>query len=358
MSIYNKYVINILIPVLFFATVMVTSIVWIVQTMNLSRLLDKGVTLTIFLKLTFLLLPYFIFIIMPIVSVLSVIFIYHKLQEERQVVVLRGAGFSDFSIAKPALYLSVIVTLIVYYISLHLMPISYNSLKSNLSNFKENYVSNIISERAFNQISKYNTLYIEKKQRNNSFEGVILFDNKKPQKRTIFFAKSGKIKSFSQNSTEFELFSGVRHSYDKYGNITKLYFDNISINVTGKNISSENRKRSPLELFIHEMIWPDSELSLEKQNRLVVDGHIRLIWPLCNFAFVFLAISIFLKFPFTRQSQLKQYVYTFLPVIVAIYLHFTLQKMSYHNVEYIVFCYLNVFLCIIIAVLQSVRGKL
>ena len=45
MYIYNKYIIKSLIPVLLLFTLVVTSMVWIMQTINLSKLIDKGIVI-------------------------------------------------------------------------------------------------------------------------------------------------------------------------------------------------------------------------------------------------------------------------------------------------------------------------
>lgn len=287
---------------------------------------------------------------MPVISVLTVIFLYHKLQEERQLTILRSAGLNNLQLAKPALYLCLVVSIIIYYISLYLLPISYSNLKTTIGNFKEQYISHIITEKTFNQLSKYTTLYIDKKTSKTNFNGVILFDNEHPQRRVIFFAKQGNIKTFSSHDVEFELFSGVQHAYDKSGNISKLHFDKININIARPHDNATPRKKGPFELFIHEMIWPDQTISQQQQNRLIVDGHVRLVWPFCNFAFVFLALSIFLRYNFYREINFKQYAASLLPVIFLIYIHFSLQKIIYHNMEYLYLLYANIAVALIGAI--------
>ena len=358
MYIYNKYIIRKLLPILFIVTLVVTSIVWIVQTMNLSKLIDQGIALTAFIKLTFLLLPYFIFIIMPIISVLSVIFLYHKLQEERKLVVLRSAGLSNLQIAKPALYLCVVISIILYYISLHLLPISYSNLKTTIGNFKEKYISHMITEKTFNQLSKYTTLYIDKKRAKTDFSGVLLFDNQSPGKRIIFFAKEGKIKAFGPQGIAFELFAGVQHTYDKSGNINKLHFNKINVNIAKPDDSAPPRTKGPFELFIHEMIWPSQVIASQQRNRLIVDGHVRLVWPFCNFAFVFLALSIFLRYPASRKTNFTQYAACLIPIIFLIYTHFSLQKMIYYNIEYLYLLYANIALALVIGTLCNWQSRI
>ena len=359
MYIYSKFIIKNIIPVLCMLTLVLTGLIWIVQILNLVNLLDKGIALKDFLVITILLLPYLLFIILPIVSVFAVIYVYSRLQSERQILVLRSAGLNNYGISKPTLIVALTTTLIAYFISIYLLPISYSSLKSNLNNFKNSYISNIIEAKTFAQVSKSINIYIDQKHSGNFFEGVVLFDNKIPESRTVYFAKKGKIVNFGSHKTGFELSQGIRHSYDARGNLTKLYFDNMVVEVTGnKTVNADIRNRTNLELFIHEMIYPDPKLPIEKQKRLIADGHLRIIWPLYNFAFVFLSLSIFLSFSYNRREYIRQYIYTFIPIISVLYFHFTLQKIAYKDLNYIFPCYANVFICIIFSIRQSMRNKL
>ena len=345
-------------PSLATLTLVLTSLVWITQTLRMIHLIDKGIEFSYFLKLVLFIIPSLLFMILPIITVLSVVHVYNRLQDERQIVILRSSGLSNFDLAKPALMVATIVTIIAYLISAYLMPLSYNKLKEGLTNFREGYVSNIIEARTFNQISKNSTIYVDNKNSDGSLEGIVLFDNKLPKNRTILFAKNGRIIISDQYKTSFELTSGLRHSYDQLGNLTKLYFDHLVVAINGESSDSTYRQRTSLELYIQEMIWPDKKLSQEKQNRLITDGHLRIVWPLFNFAFVFLALSVFLNQPYNRKSHIKQFILTFLPILLSSYIHFTVQKIAYKDLNYIFLCYLNVILCIIFSIWQSTKKTL
>lgn len=345
-------------PSLATITLVLTSIVWITQTLRMIHLIDKGIKFSRFLELILFIVPSLLFMILPIIVVISVVHVYNRLQDERQIVILRSSGLSNFELAKPALIVASIITVIAYFISAYLMPLSYNKLKEGLVNFKEGYVSSIIEARTFNQISKHSTIYVDNKNSNGSLSGIVLFDNKLPANRTILFAKKGRIAISDPHKTSFELTDGLRHSYDQLGNLTKLHFDHLVVAINEESSDSTDRQRTSLELYIQEMIWPDKDLPQEKQNRLITDGHLRIVWPLFNFAFVFLALSIFLNQPYNRKSHIKQFLLTFLPILLSSYIHFTVQKIAYKDLSYIFLCYLNVILCIIFSIWQSTRKSL
>ncbi|PCJ24713.1 MAG: hypothetical protein COA94_07070 [Rickettsiales bacterium] len=356
MQTYKKYILSSILPPMAMLTLILTSLVWITQTLKYIFLIDKGIALATFFRLTILLVPYLLYMILPIITVITIIYVYNHLQDGRQLIIFRNSGLSNYQLAKPALLVAICFTIITWYISMHLMPFSYNLMKQEMANFKEGYISKIIDAKTFNQISKYHTVYVDKKNPDGTLEAVLLFDNKVSANRTMLFAKTGRITISDEQHIEFELNDGFRHSYDHLGNLTKLYFDNLAVIINGETNASHTRKNS--ELFINEMLFPDASLPLKKRNRLIADGHSRLVWPLFNFAFVFLALSIFLNQPHNRRAHIKPFILTFLPLLLASYLHFTLQKLAYKNLDYIFLCYANVFLCIICAIWQNMKKTL
>ena len=351
MTIYKKYIAQTILYPFITLTFVLTTLVWITQILKLLYLLERGVKLIDFLQLIILIVPSIFFMISPFISVLAVIYVYSKLQENRQLIILRIAGLSNFALAKPALLIVTCITIISYYISLYLMPFSYSRLKDDLNNFRQNYIStNIIDARTFNQISKDFTIYLDKKNADGTLDGVILFDNRIPKDRTVVFAKTGKI-IIHDNIPLFELRQGFRQSVDNNQNMTKLYFDQLLIAIKNDDPDKDDRNKTSLELYLTEMLQPTANSPEEMKKRLVVDGHQRLIWPVLNYVLVFIALSIFLSINNdTRKTNIKQMIYTFCPLVIVVYFHFTLQKVAYKAPLYIFACYLNIFLCIVFSI--------
>jgi len=350
---YKTHILKNIIFPLISIILLTTFVVWIVQILRLTPLIEQGIRIKSFLKLIIFLLPSLLFMILPIVTVISVIYVYNRLQEERQLVILRSSGLSNYDLIKPALLIAIIVTIISYYISMYLMPLSYSNLKQGLNNFKENYLTSMIHPKTFNSISKDYTIYVDTKSSNGLMQGIVLFDNKTPSSKTILFAKSAIITSSTPYIVELELIGGARHSYDQLNHLNKLYFDRLNVVISNNEDNSAQRTKTSIELYIHEMIWPDENFSTDRQKRLIIDGHLRIIWPLFNFGFVFLGLSIFLTQPYYRQSYIKKFLFVFCPILLAAYFHFTLQKIAYKDTDYIFLGYANAIICIIFGAWQS-----
>ncbi|WP_253308193.1 MULTISPECIES: LptF/LptG family permease [unclassified Rickettsia] len=350
MLLYQKYFIRSIFPLLITVTFSVTSLVWITQILKLLYLFDKGIKITDFFNLIILVLPSLLFVLLPIITVIAVIYTYNDLKTARQLIILQASGVNNLQLAKPALYIALIVTLFAYYLSSTAMPLSYINLKSRLSFIKNNYISNMIEEKIFNKISKDITIYIDKKLANNIMSGLIVFDSRNLENPSILFAESGTL-SIYDNDPVFELDKGIRQIYDNNGNLTQLSFNALIVRLSSDNpLAHERNKhnRDINEYYIKELLQPDTELLTQKKIKLIAEGHQRLLWPLYNFALTFLALAVFFKYPYSRKSTLIPVLLAALSVLAVTSLHFTLQNFASKDLSFIFPCYLNIFVAIVI----------
>ena len=360
MLIYQNYIVKNILPSLIMATFVITGIVWITQILKLLYLIEKGINLIDFFNVIILAIPSLLLIILPFVTVFAVIYTYHRLEEEKQLVILKNSGLNFLQLAFPGLLVAILVSLFAYYISAYLLPSSYNKLKSDINFVKNAYVSNIITEKTFNQISKNIAVYVDKKLDDGVIQGVIIFDNRKLENKTILFAKYGKLSMHNSNPV-FHLNNGIRQAYDKNHRLTKLYFDSFIIEIV--NNKSQNTQqaldsRDVNEHYIGELLKPNALLPESRKVKLIAEGHQRLIWPLYNFVLAFLSISIFLRQSYNRKTHIKQILLPVLAVVIVTYFHFTLHNLASRNLDFIYACYANFIISIICSVFFCLRKNI
>ena len=108
--------------------VVLTLIVWLTQSLQfLQFVINKGLTIADWLRLTTLLLPSFIGVILPAALFFVVVFVYNKLIIDRELVVVQAAGVSRVGLAAPALLAAAAAVTVGYGLSLFGMPASYRS---------------------------------------------------------------------------------------------------------------------------------------------------------------------------------------------------------------------------------------
>src|SRR5579883_436278 len=91
------------------------AMVWLTQSLQfLQFIINKGLAIGDWLKLTLLLMPSFIAVVLPAALFFVVLFVYNKLIVDRELVVVQAAGVSRLGLATPALLMAAIAVAVGY----------------------------------------------------------------------------------------------------------------------------------------------------------------------------------------------------------------------------------------------------
>ena len=87
-----------------FVTAALSAAVWLAQSLPLIDLIvNRGLSLDVFLYLAMLILPRFLDIVLPIGLFVAVLLTFNRLTTESELVVMRAAGLGPMSLARPVL---------------------------------------------------------------------------------------------------------------------------------------------------------------------------------------------------------------------------------------------------------------
>src|SRR5688572_9063573 len=127
---YQRYIARQLVHSTLLITISLTSIVWLMQALRfIDFIVNQGVSILVFLQLTLLMIPALLLIILPPAFFCAVIFTYHKLRGDSELVVMQSAGLSNWKLTLPALRIAMYFTLAAYFVALYLQPVSYRAFK-------------------------------------------------------------------------------------------------------------------------------------------------------------------------------------------------------------------------------------
>ncbi|WP_431271272.1 LptF/LptG family permease [Dankookia sp. P2] len=99
----DSYIFRQLAAALLAVTIGLAALVWLTQSLRFIELvLDRGLSFLVFIELTGLLLPSFFAVILPITTFVVILFVYVRLSADRELVVMRAAGLSQWRLARPA----------------------------------------------------------------------------------------------------------------------------------------------------------------------------------------------------------------------------------------------------------------
>src|ERR1700740_1934966 len=103
----NRYILRQCFGVMIFVTAALSAAIWLAQSLRLVDLIvNRGLAVEVFLYLALLILPRFIDIVLPIGGFIAVLFVFNRLTAESELVVMRSAGLSPLTLARPVMILA------------------------------------------------------------------------------------------------------------------------------------------------------------------------------------------------------------------------------------------------------------
>ena len=305
MPVYVRYLLSQLAIPTVVAVISVAGAVWLSQSLRLFDLIvNKGLPATTFLWLTALLFPSLLLTVLPLALLVATIFTYARLWNESELIALKASGRSDFELAKPALWLALIVTLICYAISLFLMPASARAFKDLEYEIRNTYTFVLLQEGVFNTPSPGITVYVDKRLPDGSLTGLLVNDARDPAATSTITAEHGRLITVA-GEPRLVLETGTRQERMPDGRVSALHFDAYTVDISALSSSDDtDRWRKPKERYIHELLWPGDNLDDElNRTRLISSAHDRLTTPLASLVLVLIALAVLLPADLDRRGH-------------------------------------------------------
>jgi lipopolysaccharide export system permease protein len=319
-----RYILRQLIVGMVLVTIGLTGILWLTQSLRFVELtVNKGASIGVFLKLTLLVMPNFLTVILPVSLFSVVLFTYNKLIADRELVVLRAAGLSHWTLAQPALILAGISTVVGLVLNVWIIPQAVEEFHQLQWSLRSSATNVMLQEGQFNQISNGLTVYVRARSPAGELLGIIVYDRRSPLNTITLMAERGALIKTDNGTPKVLMINGTREQVTKGSNrLSLLYFDNYAMEFdessdTGEERSRDARERSTAELFSAT----EAQVGPTVFRQFRVEGHQRLASPLYHFAFAFLATACLLSGWFNRRGQTDR-------LILAIVLMVLVQAMA------------------------------
>jgi len=310
------------------AAIALCLMVWLFRSLQIvDMVLNRGFPFTSFLYFASLQLPRFLQFVAPMAVFGAALFTYNRLMSDSELVILRSAGLSPFALAKPALILSVIVSVIAFYLSLYLVPVTYSEYKELELKYRHDLPRLLLQEGVFTPLGPNMTVFFQSVSPEGDLENVLIHSNKDRNKPETFLARKGRLKESDDSHWVAQLEFGSRQALilppqksactpaqvlanpkadceiPRFEYLFGEKGDNIALNL----LSGEYKRDyiSPRERTFEELLnWRD--YSKTTRPHLRAELHYRLTTSLLPLTCGVLGISILLAGGFDRRGQFKQ----------------------------------------------------
>jgi lipopolysaccharide export system permease protein len=325
-------------------TLVFTAAVWLVQSLRLIDLIvNRGLSIAIFLKLAMLIVPRFIEIVLPIATFLAVLFSYNRLISESELVVMRASGLSQMTLARPALILAGAGAIVLLALSTYLLPASFRAFKDLQFEIRGRFASTLIQEGVFNTISDRFSVYIRTRDRRGELGGILIHDMRDPKKPVTLLAERGALVD-DPDGPRVLMMNGSRQQYEEdTGKLTVLSFDRYTVELDSGKDATGSRGREPEELYFHEL------LDAGAAPNLVAEMHLRLVAPLGALVFTLIPLACLLPGDFNRRGQSRRILAATILAIAFEVVDLGTKNLIGHNLSALPLLYFETFLPIGIA---------
>ena len=319
------------------------SIIWLTQSLRFIELItNKGISLSIFIKMTSLLMPRIFTILAPISLFAAVLFVYNRMLSDRELSVMKAAGISPWENAKPALFIGVIMFFFNIYIMNIGIPVAENAFKDLEWQVKNDVSQLMFREGEFTTIQPNLTLFITSHEHNGSVGGVLINDDRDPQTRSTISAELGRI-VHTEKGPRIILVHGNRQELNRKTNqFSSVSFDRYSVDFGAKE--SKARKAAGVrEKTLKELLSAlnNKSLSPEDARRWFVEGNKRFTTPFLNLVYALIACTGLLVGNFNRRGQIKLISYSVGGMVLIQALDLALGNMAAKKLYWLILMYIN-----------------
>ncbi|MBV9653905.1 MAG: LPS export ABC transporter permease LptF [Acetobacteraceae bacterium] len=303
----DRYVFRQLLLALIATTGGLAALIWLTQSLRFVELVvNRGLSLGVFLELTGLLIPSFVAVILPITTFVVVQFVYQRLQGDRELTVMRAAGLSPLGLARPGLAAAALAIGFGYLLNLWIVPSSLTAFREFQWEIRNRMVAFLLQEGVFTAVSDDLTVYVRSRDPEGTLHGILVDDARQKNSHATILAERGQLVE-GASGPRVLLINGSRQEIDRQtGRLNVLTFGENTIDLAQSAKNEAGRVRDMSEVSVHELLHPTPDvLALARDApKWYAEAHKRLATPLTAGSFAMVALLAVLEGTFRRYGGL------------------------------------------------------
>ncbi|MSP81681.1 MAG: LPS export ABC transporter permease LptF [Alphaproteobacteria bacterium] len=308
MSRADRYIFQQLAGALVFIAIALAGVVWLSQSLRfVDLIINRGLSITSFVMLTLLLLPTFLVLILPIALFCAVLYTYHRLANDRELVVLRACGVGPGGLTRPVFVVTGLVVVQLYAMTLYLMPAGYRSFKDQQFLIRDDLGTALLQEGAFNNFGDELTVYVRLVGASGEASGILVHDDRDPKRPVTMMAEHGALLR-GVEGPRLLLVNGNRQEIaaDR-SRLSLLYFDRYTLDLSTFFDPARRHWREPRERYFHELLGPHTrKADIRNAPELLAEAHQRLVLPWVAPALALIAVASLLTGELGRRDHSRR----------------------------------------------------
>ncbi len=214
LKILDRYLVREIVPPMLVALVGLTFVLMMPPILvNAEKLIAKGVSWTIVLRVLLTLVPQALGVTIPMALLYGILFGLGRLSADREFVALQACGVSVFRVCRPIALLAVLACAATAYNMIVALPDANQTFREITYNIVASGAESDIKPRVFFTSFPNRVLYVRDIQPATGWRDAFLADATQPEHTTVFVAKSGRLSLDREKRTvELVLENGTQHT--------------------------------------------------------------------------------------------------------------------------------------------------
>jgi lipopolysaccharide export system permease protein len=304
----DRYIFRQLAGSLVAVTASLVAVIWLTQSLRFVELVvNRGLSLRVFVELTALMIPGFTAVILPITTFVVVQFVYQRLSGDRELTVMRAAGLSQWALARPALMLGTLSMVCCLVLNLFIVPVSTEAFRRYQFEIRNKVAAFLLQEGVFTALSEQLTVYVRSRDTDGTLRGILVEDDRQPDSRATILAESGRLLA-NGATPRVLLLNGSREEIDrKTGRLDVLTFAEDVVDLSSEGKGENQQLRDVTEMNLGELLHPDPATTPPQEvGKYMVEAHHRLTQPITALGFSLVALVSVLTGGFRRYGNLSR----------------------------------------------------
>ncbi|WP_031548810.1 LptF/LptG family permease [Parvularcula oceani] len=291
----------------FFLTLLcTTAVVWLTQVLQrVDLMVEDGGSLISFLRVTMLLIPSLVGLIVPFALLAGVLYGLNVLATDNELPVIGAAGGSRLRIGRSVILLSALASLLVLAVNLDLQPRSYRMLKDTVQEVRSDIARSLIRSGVFTEAMNGVTIYADEVRPGDQYIGLLIHDERDPVEPRTYTAESGLFRMTEAGPVLFLARGTVQRVDPGRDRVEIVRFMETAVDLATFEQGPPDRIQEATERYVGELLEPDMSEPYDRLHAgsLRAEGHARLATPLYTLAFGMIATAALLTAPVSRQGH-------------------------------------------------------
>ncbi len=287
-----------------------TSILFTARILKLVDLvINRGVSILQIGQMLFFVLPSFFEVTVPMALLLGILWGFGRFASDKEVVALKSCGMSLVQLAVPVCWLSLLLLVCSYILTLGVRPWSNSGLDAILYEVATTRATAGIKEKTFSGNFEGLILYAEEIEPPGTLlRGVMMSDRRKPERMETIFAKKGLlVPNVLDNLLTLRLTDGTLHSKNMGSDdhqTTHFSVYDVTLDTAALLASVKEPTHSPKDMRTLELISEISQMpeNHTTRNKALVEYHRRLALPFACVVFSLIGLPLSVRTAWAFRS--------------------------------------------------------